>query len=531
MEKPTQLSREDVMFIAGENESTYQHVAGIVVLDTTDVPHFDYEHFRAHCIERASLIPHFRWKLHSVPMGLDRPYWVEDENFSFDHHIKHIALPSPGDLDTLCEVAANLYATHLDRSKPLWEMWLIEGLEGDSFACMHKFHHSMMDGEGALKMIEVLCDFEPSPKGRKTVDKSISGARAGKVPSRQQRSTNALRHLVRLPGEATRSAVDIMRPKILEQFVWPRPEKKKRPEVPRTIFNGAISSQRAITVASLPMKDLMKVKKHFEVSLNDLILALVSTSVRQYLKQHGGIPKKAMRTNMSVSLRTNDDDQLSNKVTNTTVTLATSLKDPVKRLKLINAESQEAKAQARGAHKGVIELFQMMPPILVSTLMDSVPAEQLPQVLGANLIISNMRGSPIPMYMAGARMQKMYPVSILTAGSGINFTCISYMDEMDFGITLDPDRVPDFSLLSQGLIDALDEYLALCSPRKGSRSSRRKVTTRPKAPARAKTRAKPKAKTTAKAKSRAKTKSAPKASPAAKTRKRSGGTRKAGVRK
>ena len=151
-----QLSREDVMFVAGETSSIYQHVGLLITLDSSDCPGFDYQQFRQHCMERVSLIPQFRWKLHSVPLGLDRPYWVEDANFSFDHHIKHIALPKPGDNTSLCEVAAHLYSKHLDRSRPLWEMWLIEGLEGGKYAYLQKFHHCMMDGEGAFKMLQII---------------------------------------------------------------------------------------------------------------------------------------------------------------------------------------------------------------------------------------------------------------------------------------------------------------------------------------------------------------------------------------
>lgn len=464
MARPSQLSREDVMFIAGENERIYQHVAGLIVLDTTDVPGFDYEHFRAHCIERASLIPHFRWKLHSVPMGLDRPYWVEDEHFSFDHHIKRIALPAPGDMDTLCELAASLYSQHLDRTKPLWEMWLIEGLSGNRFAYMQKFHHSMMDGEGALKMIEVICDFEAQPTTEKIIDPSISGARAGAMPTSQQQSSRAIQHLAQLPGEAARSAFDLLRPKILEQFIWPRPSKEKKPEVPVASFNREVSSERAITTASLPLEQIMLVKKQFEVSLNDVILALVSTTIRHYLEAHGGIPEDSLRTNIPVSLRTTGDDDLSNKVTTTTVTLATDRGDPALRLLAIHKEAEAAKKHAHDGTMGMVEMFQMMPPIMVSTLMGSVPAEQLPEILGANLIVSNVRGSPVPLYIAGAKLDKMYPVSILTEGIGINITCISYLHEMDFGITVDPDIVPDYAQLSDGLHAALKEYVALCKP-------------------------------------------------------------------
>jgi WS/DGAT/MGAT family acyltransferase len=459
----TQLSREDVMFVAGETDTIYQHVALLATLDVSARPDFDFEHFRQHCMERVALIPHLRWKLHSVPLGLDRPYWVEDEHFSFDHHIKHIALPSPGDKDSLCEVATHLYCKHLDRSRPLWETWLIEGLEDGKFAYLQKFHHCMMDGEGAFKMIQIICDFEPEPQQPKEVEKSIREAKAGKVPSYTQRSSKAWQHLARLPGEAARNAVDILRPKILEQFVWPRKPKAERPIVPTACFNGPISSDRGMTFASLPMAELKTVKEHFGVSLNDVVLALVSGAIRDYLLTHAELPVDALRTNIPVSLRTSGDKQLSNKVTNTTVTLATNLDDPVARLRAINEESEQAKAIAHSGAPGMIELFQIMPPIMVSTLMDSLPDDQAPQMLGANLIVSNVRGSPLPMYIAGARIESMYAMSILTAGMGINFTCVSYTDSIDFGVVVEPDLVANWEALATGLEQTLALYMALAT--------------------------------------------------------------------
>lgn len=470
----TQLSREDVMFVAGETSSIYQHVAVLTVLDTSARPEFDFEHFRSHVAQRVALIPHFHWKLHSVPLGLDRPYWVEDENFSFDHHIKHIALPQPGDRETLCEVASHLYARNLDRNRPLWEIWLIEGLEDGKYAYLQKFHHCMMDGEGAFKMIEILCDLEPDPPGDKKVDKSISEARAGKVPSNPERSSKTLQHLARLPGEAARNVYNILRPKLLEQFVWPRKPREERAVVPTTCFNGVISSDRAMAFASLPMAHLKAVKEHFEVSLNDVVLALVSTAVQAYLREHGELPEESLRTNIPVSLRSSDDDQLSNRVTTTTVTLATDLVDPAARLRAINAESEQAKVKAHSGGTGMVELFQMMPPIMVSTVMETLPEDQAPQILGANLIISNLRGSPVSMYIAGAHMDHMYPMSILTAGMGVNITCVSYRGEMNLGIVVDPNLVPDHHTLAAGLDAALQEYLAQCKPRPG-RSKIRKA--------------------------------------------------------
>jgi diacylglycerol O-acyltransferase len=456
-----QLSREDVMFVAGETDTIYQHVAALNILDTKGRPDFNYEHFRQHCIERASLIPHFRWKLHSIPMGLDRPYWVEDENFSFDHHIKHIALPAPGDHNTLCEIAAHLYCKHLDRSKPLWEIWLIEGLAGGKYAYLQKFHHCMMDGEGAFKMIEILGDYEPDPPAGKKIDKSISDARPGEVPTIADQSSKAWSHLARLPGDAARSMYDILRPRILEQFVWPRKPKEEQPVVPSTCFNQLIGSDRAMAFVTLPISELKSVKNHFGVTLNDVVLAVVSGAIRSYLLNLDKLPDEPLRTNIPVSLRSDGDDQLSNKVTNTTVTLATDHADPLERLQAIHQESEQAKEKAHSGAKGLVELFQMMPPILISSLMESLPTDQAPQIMGANLIVSNVRGSPVPMYIAGARMETMYPMSILTACMGINITCISYADGVDFGIIVDPAQVPDHHSLADRLQDALSEYSAL----------------------------------------------------------------------
>jgi WS/DGAT/MGAT family acyltransferase len=211
------------------------------------------------------------------------------------------------------------------------------------------------------------------------------------------------------------------------------------------------------------------IKNHFSVSLNDVVLALVSSAIRSYLLQYSQLPDESLRTNIPVSIRSEVDDQLSNKVTTTTVTLATDLDDPLARLQTINLDSEQSKAHAHSGATGVVELFQMMPPILVSTLMESLREDQAPQMLGANLIVSNVRGSPTPMYIAGARMDNMYPMSILTAGMGVNFTCVSYHNNMDFGIIVDPDLLPHHDTIASGLEDALAEYIALCKPSRKNR--------------------------------------------------------------
>ena len=186
--------------------------------------------------------------------------------------------------------------------------------------------------------------------------------------------------------------------------------------------------------------------------------------MRDYLKTREELPRDSLRTNIPVSLRTSGDEQLSNRVTSATITLATDLEDPVARLQAIHEESEQAKARAHSGAPGIVELFQIMPPIMVSKLMDSLPADQAPQMLGANLVVSNVRGSAETMYIGGARIENLYPMSILTAGMGINFTCISYGRTMDFGVVVEPDLVADWEALADGLEATLGNYLALSTP-------------------------------------------------------------------
>ena len=177
-----QLGREDVLFVASEADNVYYHTAGLVILDTRDCPGFGFDWLKEKVIERIDAVPHFRWRLHEVPMGLDLPYWVEDENFDYDNHFRRIAVPAPGDRQALSEVVALLYSRHLDRRRPLWEFWFIEGLEGGRCALLQKLHHCMMDGQGASKLGAMLCDFEPDGEPR-PVEAGIAGARAGSVPA------------------------------------------------------------------------------------------------------------------------------------------------------------------------------------------------------------------------------------------------------------------------------------------------------------------------------------------------------------
>ena len=443
------------------------------MLDTSAKPQFDFEYFRRHTSERMDLIPHFRWKLQEVPLSLDLPYWVEDENFSYDNHFKRIAVPQPGDREALAEVASYIFSRHLDRSRPLWEMWYIEGLEGGRVAILQKLHHCMMDGQGMQKVGELLSDF--SPRGKKPkIESNIAREKPGAVPDQRQLSANALRHWLQLPLAASRSAIDILGPQLRDRLRGAEKASTSKPDLSIASFNADISGDRGFVFGTMPLADIKRIKDAFGATVNDVVLALVAGTLRNYLLQRGELPENALRCAIAVSLRTEEDAELSNRVTNTAVTLATDIDDAVERLRAISAGAAPAKQRARSGGKGIVEVIQILPPVLLSALVNFVSADQGVRMMGANLVISNVRGSPRPMYIAGARLECMYPISILTPGMGLNITCVSYCDGVDFGFSLAPELFDQPWDLVDGLFETLDEYLGLI-PGKNSKAGKRRA--------------------------------------------------------
>ena len=443
------------------------------MLDTSAKPQFDFEYFRRHTSERMDLIPHFRWKLQEVPLSLDLPYWVEDENFSYDNHFKRIAVPQPGDREALAEVASYIFSRHLDRSRPLWEMWYIEGLEGGRVAILQKLHHCMMDGQGMQKVGELLSDF--SPRGKKPkIESNIAREKPGAVPDQRQLSANALRHWLQLPLAASRSAIDILGPQLRDRLRGAEKASTSKPDLSIASFNADISGDRGFVFGTVPLADIKRIKDAFGATVNDVVLALVAGTLRNYLLQRGELPENALRCAIAVSLRTEEDAELSNRVTNTAVTLATDIDDAVERLRAISAGAAPAKQRARSGGKGIVEVIQILPPVLLSALVNFVSADQGVRMMGANLVISNVRGSPRPMYIAGARLECMYPISILTPGMGLNITCVSYCDGVDFGFSLAPELFDQPWDLVDGLFETLDEYLGLI-PGKNSKAGKRRA--------------------------------------------------------
>jgi WS/DGAT/MGAT family acyltransferase len=203
-----------------------------------------------------------------------------------------------------------------------------------------------------------------------------------------------------------------------------------------------------------------------------VLLALVSTSLRDYMMAQDELPPLPLRTGIPVSLRTDEDAEISNRVTQVSVTLATDIADPLKRLRAISEDCDQAKQLAHGGGKGFVELMQTMPPLMVTAMMEATTPEQASQMMNSNLIISNVRSSNKPMYIAGARLETMYPMSIITPGMAVNFTCVSYSEQVDIGVTIEPQLVPEPWAIIDGLHRAIKEYKGLIPKPARRRKSR-----------------------------------------------------------
>jgi WS/DGAT/MGAT family acyltransferase len=473
-----QLEESDTLFIAGESRATYNHTAGLLLLNTESRPDFDFDKAREEIIARIDQIPQFRWKMHEIPLDLDLPYWVEDDTFSYDHHIRRIGVPSPGDLQALSSVAGHLFSKHMDRSKPLWEAWFIDGLADNRFAVMLKLHHCMMDGQGAVKLLEILCDQAPDAPPRE-VPATIRDARPGQKPSPLASGLRTYLRLASFPARIGREIPALTVPRLMRQLRGERRAEPARPFTPHPILNSGIGPDRGFVFGSLPLAGILQVKQHFEVSVNEVVLALVGTALRSYLSTQEALGEDSLRVSFPISLRSEDDDDFSNRVTTAILPLATDIDDPVARLKGIHEESTRAKGRSRSGGAGVTDILQMMPPFFVRALAMSVNPEQAAGILGANVVVSNVRAGNDAVYLAGARVETLYPMSVIAPGIALNITCVSYRDKLDFGLTLDPDAIPDAWSIMDEMARALDIYLDLARPkRKPKRKMKPKTKTK-----------------------------------------------------
>ncbi len=450
----------DAAFLYAETPSWHMHVSALLVVDRSDAPGFSFDALKAVTVERLPSVPQFRWRPVEVPLGLDRPVWVEAEDFDPDYHIRRIGVPAPGGAPELDELVGRLIGYKLDRSKPLWEMWVIEGLADGMVAVLTKIHHSIIDGVSGAGLAEILLDLEPNASQPVTEMRGSLHHQPAPNPWRlfgQGLVTAAFAtpwRMARYSAELTRKAwtlVGMLRSE--------RPPTTPL-RTPRTRFNAPITPHRSFAAASVPLSRVKALKAAYDVKLNDVILALCAGALRRYLDHLGELPADPLVAQVPVSLRAEGDDQVGTKVGPMFTSLATDVEDPAKRLLAIHDDTTRAKAmrQALSAH-GIMGLTETTPPgllALAARMYTTAGLEQHGPPL-YNLIISNVPGPPFPLYMAGAELARMYPMGPLILGGGLNITVLSYLDRLDFGFLTCPETAPDTDFIADGIALALEE--------------------------------------------------------------------------
>ncbi|RDH78755.1 wax ester/triacylglycerol synthase family O-acyltransferase [Mycolicibacterium moriokaense] len=477
-----QLTSLDAQFLAMENDRVQGHVSVLGIYDShTEAGRpLDAALVRELISERLHLLPTFRWRLATVPFSLDYPYWVDDGTFDIEYHVRELALPSPGDRRQLAEQVARIIGRQLDRARPLWEVYVIHGLDDGGVAVLTKMHHAAVDGVSGNEVMSILLDDSPAGRDGESTPKIVAESYPSEVamlgrglvglmshPLRVLRAgPTALPHIdevptIRhLPGVKAIAAGSRMIKRALPIGQKPTAHEGRSVEAPRTRFQARVSPHRRIAVGSLPLAEVKAVKNAFGATVNDVVLAICTTALRSWLAERGELPAQALAAFIPMSVRTPEQmGTFGNRVSVMITELPTNVADPAERLHRINEAMKAAKERHRALPASLLQdANHFIPPALFAQAARAT--SRLAGVRGirqpANVMISNVPGPSTPLYLGGARQRAQFPVSGVLDGIGINITVMSYQDSLEFGVVVDRELLDD----PWPIIDALRGGLA-----------------------------------------------------------------------
>jgi diacylglycerol O-acyltransferase / wax synthase len=452
------LSSIDASFLAQEGPTSHMHIGGVLIFEGAPPP---FEDFLDHVRGRLHLVPRYRQKLATPPLETGRPLWVDDPSFNLEYHIRNTALPAPGSEQQLLRLAARIASQQLDRSKPLWELWLVEGLEGDRFGLISKTHHSLVDGVAGVDLATVLFDVEETP-APPTDDLEVW--QPSPEPSAAEMVLAGVRGIVRTTaGLAERAIAATARPSTslnrardavegLGEIVWaglnPAPE---------TPLNVEIGPHRRYAVVRQQLSDYKRVKDSLGGTVNDVVLTVVSGAVASWLHGRGirteGLELRAL---VPVSVRTQDHrGTLGNQLAVMRGPLPVYIRDPIARLRFVKTAMDGLKEskQAVGAAT-LAAVNNLAPPTVLAQASRLNFSTRL-----FNLIVTNIPGPQLPLYVLGRRLVDLFPVAFLPKGHGLAIAIMSYDGRIEYGLLGDYDALPDIDVVAEGIDEALAELL------------------------------------------------------------------------
>jgi diacylglycerol O-acyltransferase / wax synthase len=472
-----QLSGLDYAFLQLERGNNYMHVAGLGIYDSSTAPggkvrFKDILRFFSARIER---LPHFRRRLVMVPWMLDRPWWVEDADLDVEFHVRHIALPRPGDWRQLCIQVARLHSRPLDRTKPLWEAYVIEGLHNvpgvppGSFALYTKVHHALIDGEAGSELTRAIHSL--SPDDVETEDGAGVTVRiASREPSAIEIYSRAIANNLQKLPELTRFSLDAatrvagLGAGLVQRMAADRARLRDRlaalvsgdltsalPRLPpATRFSGPVSAHRVFEAVGVPVAELKDIRQKVgDATINDLFLAIVGGALNRYLGPRGELPATSMVAGVPMTVRGGDKTQEGNRVGMTLMPVHSEIADPLARLAAIHADSATAKRVSGALGKDLaMNALEHLPTPLADAVLRNIRMPKL------SLIVSNVRGPDAALYMAGARLVAHAPISIIVDGIGLNCTGFSYAGTLCICAVSCREMMPDPDVFAACLREA-----------------------------------------------------------------------------
>jgi WS/DGAT/MGAT family acyltransferase len=477
-----QLTSLDAQFLAVESGRTYGHVGSLCVYDPSTAPggELTVKDLCRMVSERLHLLPPFRWRLVNVPFGLDLPYWVEDPDFDLDFHIRESAIPPPGDERQLAETVSRIFARPLDRARPLWELYLIHGLPDGKVALLTKVHHAVVDGVSGNEILSVLLD--PSPEGKEIPpdrerrhgervpsDLEMLGRGVAGLPMQPWRALRALPStlpaLTEVPGANAFPVVPALSKGLSKlRGMAGAPADPAILEItsaraPKTSFNGRISPHRRFAFGSLSLDTVKDIKNELGITVNDVVVTLCASAVRQWLLERDELPRTPLIAMVPVSVRAPHETRaFGNRISAMIVPIPTDVPHPRDRLIRAHELLRGAKANHAALPASLLtDATSFIPPAVAAlaarTAIDLLSRTRPP----LNLVISNVPGPRESLFCAGARLENMFPVSVVVDGVGLNMTVMSYRDHLDFGIVTDQGQIPDAWPFIEHLHTALEE--------------------------------------------------------------------------
>jgi WS/DGAT/MGAT family acyltransferase len=456
------LTGLDASFLYLESPQAHMHVGSVIVLDPATAPGgWDFARMQAMVENRLQLMAPFRRRLVEVPFGLHRPLWIEDPDFDLDYHLRRAGLPSPGGQEQLLQFAAEFMGRPLDRSRPLWEMYVVDGLEDGLVAVVSKVHHAAIDGVSGAELTVNLLDLSPETRVLPAEDPPWQPDRR---PSDVEMVAYSVNSLARQPLDAVKA---VRRTTAMALNLRAR---NRQPEVtappppfaaPRTSLNGAITPHRRFAVAHVDLDEVKRIKNILGGTVNDVVMALCAGALRRHFDARGEVVEQDLVAMVPISVRTDGEaGTMGNRVSAMLVSLATTVDDPVERLQRIQDGTARAKDQEHAVSASTLtnwtEFAAPAVAALAARLLSSTRTiDRLRPIF--NVVISNVPGPNIPLYSAGCQVRAIYPMGPINLGLGLNMTVMSYMGGVHFGLVACRETVPEVDALAGFVLDSLTE--------------------------------------------------------------------------